>query len=89
VARWDLVTMIYATDKRAWIEKIKPSLKPGGLFVLEFFHQDDPQGGGFATHELAALFQDGFEILRDEVLEATPDWAQDQATLVRFVARKR
>jgi SAM-dependent methyltransferase len=89
VAKWDLVTMIYALDKVAWIEKAKPSLKHGGLFVLEFFRKGDGDDSGFATGQLAALFKDGFEILRDEVVETHPDWAADHATLVRFVARKR
>ncbi len=88
-ARWDLVTMIYATDNVKWIAKIKPSLKRGGLFVLEFFHKDEPDGDGFATGQLAALFSDGFEILHDEVVDTHPDWARDHATMVRFVARKR
>ena len=89
--RWDLVTMIYATEKVAWIEKIKPALRPGGLFVVEYF-ANDPSGGesgGFAPGQLAKLFATGFEILRDEVVEDAPDWAVDRAKLVRFVARKR
>jgi SAM-dependent methyltransferase len=89
VSRWDLVTMIYALDRVKWIERIKPSLKPGGLFVLEYFHRDGPDGDGFATGQLAALFKDGFTILRDEVVDDRPDWAMDRATLVRFVAKKR
>jgi len=90
-SRWDLVTMIYAGDKVAWIEKIKPSLRPGGLFIVEYFAKD-PAGaddGGFAPGQLAALLAPGFEILRDEVVEDAPDWALDRAKLVRFVARKR
>ena len=89
--RWDLVTMIYATEKVAWIEKIKPALRPGGLFVVEYFAQDpdDPGDGGFAPGQLAKLFASGFEILRDEVVEDAPDWALDHARLVRFVAKKR
>jgi SAM-dependent methyltransferase len=89
VAKWDLVTMIYALDKLAWIERIKPSLKPGGLFVLEYFHRAEGSDDGFATGQLAALFKDGFDILRDEVVEDRPDWAADRATIVRFVAKKR
>jgi SAM-dependent methyltransferase len=88
-ARWDLVTMIYALDKVAWIEKAKRSLKPGGLFVLEYFHRDGPSGDGFAAGQLAAFFEQGFEILRDDVVDDTPDWTMDHATLVRFVAKKR
>jgi SAM-dependent methyltransferase len=90
-SRWDLVTMIYAGDKVAWIEKIKPALRPGGLFVVEYFAKD-PAGvddGGFAPGQLAQLFATGFEIVRDEVVEDVPDWAMDRAKLVRFVARKR
>lgn len=91
-ARWDLVTMIYASDDPAWIQKIKPSLKHGGLFVLEYFHDNDKPGvrdGSFAKGELAKLFGDGFTIVRDEVVDGVPDWAKDHASLVRFVARKK
>jgi len=89
--RWDLVTMIYATEKVAWIEKIKIALRPGGLFVVEYFARDPdhPDDGGFEPGQLAKLFAGGFEILRDEVVEDSPDWAVDRAKLVRFVARKR
>jgi SAM-dependent methyltransferase len=90
VARWDLVAMIYAGDSTQMIEKIKPSLRPGGRFVLEYFaRRPDQPRGGFAEGQLAKLFGDGFEIVRDEVVDDTPDWAQDRAKLVRFVARKR
>ncbi|HUJ59585.1 MAG TPA: methyltransferase domain-containing protein [Kofleriaceae bacterium] len=90
--KWDLVTMIYAGDDVSWIERIKPSLRPGGLFVVEYFHDNDTPGktdGSFARGELAKLFGDGFEIVRDEVVDAVPDWAKDRASLVRFVARKK
>ena len=91
-ARWDLVTLIYAGDDVAWIQKIKPSLKKGGLFVVEYFHDNDDPGkedGSFAKGELAALLGDGFEILKDEIVDGVPDWAMDRASLVRFVAKKK
>jgi len=87
VARWDLVTLIYAGDSVARIEKIKPSIRPGGLFVVEYFA--DVGDGGFKPGQLAKLFADGFDIVRDEVVDDRPDWAADRAKLVRFVARKR
>jgi SAM-dependent methyltransferase len=88
--RWDLVTMIYAGSNLDWIEKIKPSLRPGGLFVVEYFASDNATVmEGFAPGQLAKLFATGFEILRDEVVEDVPDWAMDRAKLVRFVAKKR
>jgi SAM-dependent methyltransferase len=89
VARWDLVTMIYAGNSTKTIERIKPAIKPGGRFVLEFFASVPGEPGGFAPGQLAKLFADGFEILRDETVDGVPDWAKDRAKLVRFVARKR
>jgi len=88
--RWDLVTMIYAGNAAAWFEKIKPSLRPGGLFVLEYFAHDPARGqdDGMLAGQLAKVFAAGFQIVRDEVVEDTPDWAMDRAKLVRFVARK-
>ena len=83
IARWDLVTMIYAGNDAAWVEKIQRSLRPGGMFVLEYFAEDFPDS------ELAKRFATGFEIVRDEVVDDVPDWAMDRAKLVRFVARKR
>ena len=89
--RWDLVTMIYATDNAAWMEKIKASLHRGGLFVLEYFALDPSMGqdDGIPPGKLAKIFGDGFEILRDEVVDDVADWAVDRAKLVRFVARKK
>lgn len=87
--RWDLVTMIYATDNVSWLERIKPSLRRGGVIVVEYFAKTGDDGDGFAPGQLAALFGEGFTVLRDEVVEDAPDWAMDRATLVRFVAQKR
>lgn len=87
--RWDLVTMIYATSNVSWLQKLRPSLRRGGLIVVEYFAKTGDDGDGFAPGQLATLFGEGFTILRDEVVEEVPDWAMDRATLVRFVAQKR
>lgn len=92
--RWDLVTLIYAGDDEAIVKKVIPSLKHGGLFVCEYFHADSEAAkggaGGWKTGALAALFANGFEIVRDEVVEDKADWAGQRVTkLVRFVARKK
>jgi ubiquinone/menaquinone biosynthesis C-methylase UbiE len=87
--RWDLVTLIYAGSDDKRIAKIQPSLKKGGLFVVEFFAHVPGEDGGFEPGQLAKLFADGYDILRDDVVDDVPDWAQDHAKLVRFVARKR
>ena len=89
VDRFDLVTLIYAGDHANWIDKIKASLRNGGLFVVEGWAKVTPDNPvGFGEGQLAKRF-DGYEILRDETVEDVPDWAWDKGRLVRFVARKR
>jgi SAM-dependent methyltransferase len=91
-ARWDLVTMIYAGGDEDWIRRIKKSIVPGGLFILEFGLKDptddstDPFAG-IAAGELAPQF-DGWQIVRDEVVQDIADWGKSTTPLVRFVARK-
>jgi len=86
VAKWDLVTMIYATDNLNWIERSKRALKHGGMFVYEYF---DGGPEGVSSDKLGTLFTDGFEILQNDVVHASPDWAQDRAKIIRFVAQRR
>ena len=85
--RWDLITLIYAGDDHALIEKAKLGLRKNGLFVVEFFAKG-PQGG-FAPGELASLFTAGFKILVDAEVEDVADWhGQRKERLARFVAQK-
>jgi SAM-dependent methyltransferase len=87
-ATFDLVTLIYAGSDPKIIAKAQRALKPGGLFVCEYFHTAPDDKDGFHTGDLARAFT-GYEILHDEVVDDRPDWAADRASLVRFVARKR
>lgn len=87
VAKWDLVTMLYAGTSSERMAKIAKSLKPGGWFVFEFFV--DIGQGGVKPGALAKLFGSGFEIVRDDIVDDRPDWGADRAKLERFVARKR
>jgi ubiquinone/menaquinone biosynthesis C-methylase UbiE len=90
--RWDLVTMIYAGSNSETVERVKPSIKKGGLFVVEFFHKDGTAGigiGGFETGALAKQFGDGWTILKDEVVEDIADWTLRKTKLVRFTAQKK
>jgi len=89
-ARWDLITLIYAGNDPAMIEKAKVGLKKNGLFVVEFFHKDTSAGtgiGGFTDGELATMFT-GWKILKDEVVEDVADWGLRKVKLVRFTAQK-
>lgn len=89
-AKWDLVTMIYAGSKAKTIDKIKPSIKKGGLFVVEFFHKEATSGtgiGGFESGALAKQFE-GWKILTDVVVEDIADWGLRKTKVVRFTAQK-
>lgn len=91
--RWDLVVFLYAGADPKDVERIKTSLRPGGLVVIEVFHAEGTGGtrsSGFATGELARLFGDAFRIVRDETVEDVADWGGPTKTkLVRFVAEKK
>lgn len=93
--RWELVTMFYTGPFPHWVGLAKPSVKKGGMIVLESFHNagpDDPDGGGhFKTGELAAYFAGvpDWEIVTDEVVAGVSDWHIMDTKLVRFVARRR
>jgi ubiquinone/menaquinone biosynthesis C-methylase UbiE len=86
VNKYDLVTMLYATDNADWIARSQRALKRGGVFVYESFQTD---GEGLDGTRMAALFREGFEILRNDVVRGTPDWSRNRATLLQFVAKKR
>jgi SAM-dependent methyltransferase len=91
--KWDLVTMIYAGNDTKLLERIKPAVKKGGLFVTEYFASDSELakggGGGWDPKDLEAAFKSGWTILRDDHVEAPADWASQRTTkLVRFVAQK-
>jgi SAM-dependent methyltransferase len=85
--KWDLVTLLYFRPDDRDLRRIGPSLRRGGLVVVEGFHK--PRAQNWQAGELAALFKDGFEILRDEVVDDVPDWGTHPEKLVRFVARRR
>jgi SAM-dependent methyltransferase len=87
--RFDLVTLLYAGDHAKWMAKIRASLRVGGLILVEGWAKTAPDSDvGFTEGQLAELFE-GYEILRDEIVDDVPDWAWDKGKLVRFVARKR
>jgi len=44
--------------------------------------------GGATAGELAALFKDGYTIVRDEVVEQVADWGMENDKLQQFVAIK-
>jgi SAM-dependent methyltransferase len=90
--KWDLISMIYAGNDMKIVEKIKPALKKGGLFVTEYFAADSELAksgaGGWDVDALKAAFKD-WKIVRADHVEDSADWAGQRKTkLVRFVAEK-
>jgi SAM-dependent methyltransferase len=87
VATYGLVSMLYAGFDPKLIAKAQAALKPGGMFVYEYFAAGVGTMGGAKPGELAKLF-DGYDIVLDEQVDGVPDWALAHAKLQRFVARK-
>jgi len=93
---WDLVAMIFAwapIDEPAFVERVRASLKPGGLVVFENFFSTPEQPRPPMVRALPpggtrAAFA-GFEIVSYEELTGTGDWGGPDSNLVRMVARKR
>ncbi len=93
---WDLLVLTFAwapIDDPAFVERLRTSLKPGGLVVFENFVATQelpyppmvkalPPGGARAAFE-------GFEIVSYEEELGTGDWGGPGSFLVRMVARKR
>ncbi|HEX8427321.1 class I SAM-dependent methyltransferase [Hymenobacter sp.] len=93
--RWDLVAFIYAGG-RNHVEKVRQSLKPGGLVVIEGFHHDATkvrkigENVVFDTDELKKLYTAaGFTILRYEENPGIGDFGMQQMRLVKLVAQKK
>lgn len=89
--RWDLVALIYAGCDAKLVTKLRTAMKRGGLVVIEGFHRDSAPAIGIATGQLATFFEDGFKIVRDEVVEEESDWGLRNGArekLVHFVAEK-
>lgn len=93
---WDLVVMAYAwapVSDPAFVERIRTSLKPGGLVVFEHFVNtpERPYAPMIQALTPGALrdYFSGFEILSYEETTGTGDWGGPGSKLVRMIARKR
>ncbi len=86
--RWDLIAIIYPIEKVS-VYRVRDSLKPGGLVVIEAPHQETVvRPWHYDSNELLEIFR-GFRILRYEDVQAPNDWEPlKEARLVRLVAEK-
>src|SRR6266545_4994979 len=86
--QWDLIVLSYVS-LRHLTARVYDSLKPGGLVVVEAFHQDATKdsaiGGGvvFDSNELLRLF-DRYRIVRYEDTEAVGDFGLKKTRVVRL-----
>jgi 2-polyprenyl-3-methyl-5-hydroxy-6-metoxy-1,4-benzoquinol methylase len=85
--QWDLIALLYLMEKRSFA-RAREALKPGGLVIVEGFHQD-VRGPSvrFTSEELLERFA-GFQILHYEEVEDRADWGNRKVRLVRLVAQK-
>ena len=93
--RWDLIVLSYVS-LRHLVDKVRDSLKPGGLVVVEAFHRDALKQGSigsgvvFDTNELLKTF-DGLRIVHYEDATARGDFGftKGETRVVRLAAEKR
>ena len=97
-AQWDLITWLYGgclgvEDIAATLKK---ALKPGGLFVFEFFHREAGIGMGRPQFGCEAdsvkelfLREGGFEVLLYEEKEGTADYGMDTQKLIYMVLSRK
>ncbi|MGI9547110.1 MAG: class I SAM-dependent methyltransferase [Flavobacteriaceae bacterium] len=97
-SQWDLITWLYGgcLHVDGITNKIKTALKPGGLFVFEFFHREAgiemgrPQFGCEANRiRDMFLAEGGFDILLYEEKEGIADYGMDQNKLIYMVLSKK
>ena len=85
--QWDLIALLYPMEKRSYA-KVREALKPGGLVVVEGFHQDvHGPAVRYASNELLNRFA-GFTILYYEDAVGLADWGQHEVRLVKLIAQK-
>ncbi len=89
--QYDLIAFIYMGTTPP-VDAIRRGLEPGGIVVFEHFGADASKtsgSGGLRQGDLSVLFQDGFEVLRDEQVVDLADWGHATVSLIRFAAKKR
>ena len=93
--QWDMIVFMYEpfpVTSAAYVERLRKSMKSGGLIVIESFGEDATAPNRPPTAidpgQLLAAFKD-FRLLHFENTMAVPDWGQRKRRVVRMVAEKR
>lgn len=97
-SQWDLITWLYGgcLGVEGIAGTLKKALKPGGLFVFEFFHREagigmDRPNFGCVAEAVKELFlnEGGFEVLLYEEKEGVADYGMDTQKLIYMVLSKK
>lgn len=95
--KWDLVLLIYAPvpfDSAEYMRRIRDSLKPGGLVILEGQIEWSPSrseprpAGALAPGELQRIFTDGYQILDIHEVQGVSEWFPRLSLLGRVTAQR-
>lgn len=94
--QWDMIVFMYEpfpVTSAAYVERLRKSMKPGGLIVIESFGEEEktPNRPNTAIDpgQLLAAFKE-FRLLHFEDTIAVPDWGgRTKRRVVRMVAEKR
>jgi SAM-dependent methyltransferase len=95
--QWDLVLLIYAPvpfDSPAYMQRIRDSLKPGGVVVVEgqiewSDSRSEPRPpGALAPGELQRIFSDGYRILDFHEVQGVSEWFPRLTLLGRLTAQR-
>jgi 2-polyprenyl-3-methyl-5-hydroxy-6-metoxy-1,4-benzoquinol methylase len=88
--QWDLVVMIYpliSMDDAAFLKRVRSSVKPGGMVLVEQFNAAPVPGARGPANALFKTFQD-FRVVRYEDVEDIADWGNTAARIGRILAVK-
>ncbi len=95
-ARWDLIVITYGpalVGDAPFATRVKRSLKPGGLLVIETFASDRTAAlrkpVDLDPAELLHVYGDDLRIVRFEDVDGTSEWDPQVTRLVRMVGQKR
>ena len=87
-AQWDLVTLVFANvsmEDAKFLERVKKSLKPGGMIVVEQFNAAPVEGAIGPANALFQTFRDFRVVLYEDVADVS-DWGKMKARIGRIAA---
>jgi 2-polyprenyl-3-methyl-5-hydroxy-6-metoxy-1,4-benzoquinol methylase len=95
--QWDMIVFMYEpfpVTSAAYVERLRTSMKPGGIIVIESFGEEaqtpNRPAAAIDPGQLLAAFIKNFRVVHFEDTVTMADWdVQKKTRLVRMVAEKR